>query len=685
MSRIPFTVRIQGRYSFRRRIHFRNIISKPLTLALQTADPGAARERVAILAARFVIVRADVKTMLKGQRNLTGVEIEAIFRRELEQQLGSWLSDAYADAPWSSSMIEEAARHGEAYRQLRLPDPRHDMDPFERAKLDAANRESTENDLTPEWARPLVEQIREQLSDDYVISALKAIGATHSEANIAAARTHLIRAGASACTRAQRVFDDDVLDAADPVRAMTADLGELPPAVETLLAQAEGVAAPIGQTNLPSPAPSTECPFAIYDSRLFSEIIEDVLFELKQDKVWKGDLKQQRRIMQSFAWITGDRELGSYDHRDVARFKNGLKQLPTTFRFGTPTKGAMSRPFEEVIGEVAPITPATARNLKTVNRDLSTMSTVAKHLALTSWKPRIHNALIMDFAGATVAIQQDENAELRPPWKKEELECLFRSPLYLGGGAGKNRLKVESACPRVWHDAAYWAPLIWYYTHACREEICGLEVSDVFGDHPVPHLFIRENLTRGRDGEKAGEKRIARRRKLPLHDEILRLGFLDYVAAIRAEGHTALFPELYLFDSKRGGAQFYDRAWRYMVQWITDRMEVEVNDKGKGPDIHSIRALGSSFYEVDGVNEIMRADIMGHARSGTNAKHYSKRIKTEGLEVVLQERLEFIQRYVPGITKHLSPAPIRLLPIEARSRVGSGRHRRIRSDRKQTG
>lgn len=384
--------------------------------------------------------------------------------------------------------------------------------------------------------------------------------------------------------------------------------------------------------------------------------------------------------MQSFAWITGDHELGSYDHRDVARFKNGLKLLPTTFRFGSPDKGALSRPFEEVVSEIDPITPGTARNLKTVNRDLSTMSTVAKHLALTSWKPRIHNALIMDFASATVAIQQDENAELRPPWKKEELECLFRSPLYVGGGAGKNRLKSENLCPRVWHDAAYWAPLIWCYTHACREEIYGLEVCDVFDDHPVAHIFIRENLTRGKDGEKAGEKRIARRRKVPLHDEILRLGFLEYVAAVRAEGHTALFPELYLFDSKRGGAQFYDRAWRYMIQWIIDRMEVEVTDKGKGPDIHSIRALGSSFYEVDGVNEIMRADIMGHARSGTNAKHYSKRIKTEGLEVVLRERLALIDRYVPEITKHLEPAPIRLLPIEARSRVGSGRHRRIQKE-----
>src|SRR5690606_32316168 len=116
---------------------------------------------------------------------------------------------------------------------------------------------------------------------------------------------------------------------------------------------------------------------------------------------------------------------------------------------------------------------------------------------------------------------------------------------------------------------------------------------------------------------------------------------------IEAEGHAALFPELYLFEAKRGGAQFYDRAWRYMVEWIADRMPLPTNAKGKVADIHSIRSLGSSFYEVDGVNEILRADVMGHARSGTNAKHYSKRMQTEGAEVVLAERLEFICRYVP--------------------------------------
>jgi hypothetical protein len=223
-------------------------------------------------------------------------------------------------------------------------------------------------------------------------------------------------------------------------------------------------------------------------------------------------------------------------------------------------------------------------------------------------------------------------------------------------------------------------PLICYYHHSCREETCGLRADEVIIEHDVQHFIIQDNDVRGIDGELAGEKRLARRRKLPLHPELIRLGFLDYVRAIREQGHTALFPELYVHAAKRGGAHFYARAWDHMAKWIEDRLPVERNRAGKGPDLHSIRSLGASFYEVDGVNENMRADVMGHARATVNGKHYSKRMATEGLAVVLRERLDFMTRYVPVITACVIAAPIRLLPIEQRSRVGSSRPRQVRSD-----
>jgi hypothetical protein len=286
----------------------------------------------------------------------------------------------------------------------------------------------------------------------------------------------------------------------------------------------------------------------------------------------------------------------------------------------------------------------------------------------------------MDFGAGRIAIKSDPDIDTRPPWTTAHLEVLFRSPLYTGNGGALNRLRDDGSRLQVWHDAAYFLPLLWFYHHSCREETCGLEVADVVADHAVPHILIRDNLTRGRDGETAGEKRRARRRALPIHRELLRLGFLDYVEAIRAEGHSALFPELYINAEKRGGAHFYERAWQHMVAYIGASLPLPINQAGKGPDIHSIRALGSSFYEVDGVNEIIRADVMGHAREGTNAKHYSKRMATEGRDVVLAERRAFIERYVPSITSDIDPHPMRLLPLEKRSRVGAGVSRKRRSD-----
>jgi len=349
------------------------------------------------------------------------------------------------------------------------------------------------------------------IPEEVVADRLAAIGAPVHPGSIAAARTDLIRARAVGSSRAKRLFDDDVLNAPDPVRALLADLGE--PTVEAASLLRRNGTSP----TLPALSPASDGgQFLIYDSRRFCDVIEDVIVALKGENVWKEGFDQKRRIMKTFAWITGNRELGSYDHRDVAAFKAGLMRLPSAFWFGTLTKGAMARPFADVVAELPPIEPENRRINKTINRDLSTMSTVAKHLEQTAWKPRIPGAKVMDFRGATVAIKESDSSDLRPPWSTAHLKCLFSSRLYTGGGAGRRRLKEVEHGGQVWHDAAYFAPILWYYTHACREEICGLEVTDVTIEHPVPHIDISDNLTRGRDGE----KRLARRRKLPIHPEL---------------------------------------------------------------------------------------------------------------------------------------------------------------------
>lgn len=667
MSRIPYVTRIDGRYRYRRRVHLRNLISRPVTIALQTADPDEARARSALLSARFVALKRSLNTMYAyGADFLSGEEIKALVQSELKRELERAIGPILA-SPDVEGALRQTRIFAEAYKIARRLDRPSELGEADEAELLGKGF----SDLEVQFIACDLDRIcaSKNLDDDEIVTRLEEIEAQPCRSIIQQARPLILGARADAYRRAARLLEPQVQRAVNPL--------------EVLLQPGFGDEATPASVAMEGP-PATNVPereegqFLFFDHRRFGDIIDEVITELKSEGSWKGDCSQQRRIMATFAWITGNKTLGSYNHLDVSAFKRGLQRLPVSFRFGSARAGAMAEPFEQVVATLPEPSKEEQRSPKTINRDLSTMSTVAKHLAQTAWKPRVPNCPVLDFAAVTITVK-DDGTDLRPPWTRSHMECMFSSPIHTGGGGAKHRLK-EAFLPQVWHDAAYYAPLLWYYHQTCREEMCGLRADEVNIDHDVPHFIIQDNDVRGRDGELAGEKRIARKRALPLHPELIRLGFLDYVRAIRAEGHKALFPELYLNKAKRGGAQFYNIAWRYMFDWIADRMEVPRNANGKGPDIHSIRALGSSFYEVDGVNEILRADMMGHARSGTNAKHYSKRLQTEGLEVVLRERLEFIMRYVPTITAGVPRQPLRLLPLDSRSRIGSGRHRKLRSD-----
>ncbi len=202
-------------------------------------------------------------------------------------------------------------------------------------------------------------------------------------------------------------------------------------------------------------------------------------------------------------------------------------------------------------------------------------------------------------------------------------------------------------------------------------EIGGLRADEVHIDDLVPHLVIKDNDIRAEDGVDGGEKNLSRGRMIPLHSEILRLRFADYVRVIRAEGHTALFPELYLNEARVGGHQFRNIAWRHMMAWISLHMQIPTNpSSGKCADMHSIRALGSSFYAQANVPDLMRADVMGHARTGTNALHYSKRTETRGVDQVLGEYKLFMAEHIDVATDQLKPRPLQLLPLNHRSRTG---------------
>lgn len=197
------------------------------------------------------------------------------------------------------------------------------------------------------------------------------------------------------------------------------------------------------------------------------------------------------------------------------------------------------------------------------------------------------------------------------------------------------------------HDALFFILLLVWYTGARREEICKLKLDDVFFND-IDYIYIRTTDT-GR------VKSLDSKRKIPLHSELLRLGFLKYVEAMRLEGETLLFPEMYPAGStKRTIGDVFYKIW-----WMNIRPFVPNLKRGQA--MHAARHAVSDALKQAGVLLEERNDVLGHSQKalGEGASTYSE-------PFALQRMKDMVEK-VPCVTSHLADVlEINLLPTELR-------------------
>lgn len=119
----------------------------------------------------------------------------------------------------------------------------------------------------------------------------------------------------------------------------------------------------------------------------------------------------------------------------------------------------------------------------------------------------------------------------RAEFTSEQLDRLFGSTLYTQG-TYRTILLVD-------HWAAYFAMLLGLWTGARIGEIGQLEVGDVLTENGITLLSIHD------EASGSTVKTAESVRKVPVAPEVLRLGFMDYVADRQRAGDTKLFPALH--------------------------------------------------------------------------------------------------------------------------------------------
>ncbi|WP_158806909.1 DUF6538 domain-containing protein [Beijerinckia sp. L45] len=227
-----------------------------------------------------------------------------------------------------------------------------------------------------------------------------------------------------------------------------------------------------------------------------------------------------------------------------------------------------------------------------------------------------------------------------------ELAAIFELPCFTGCAGWKGESAFLKG-PLVFHRALYFAIILLYYTGARREEVCGLTVDEVGwldstpGGKRLPFMQIAANKERR-------IKNSQSKRFIALHPEIVRLGFFDYVDAIRALGYGLLFPDLKSpTSSSPMGDRLYDEFSRGLAIAIPD-----ASTRKKA--IHSLRKTFGNNLKRFGVSAEIRGDMLGHSGATVTEEVYCD-------PVALKSMMLEIMR-VPIVTSHLKAAKIHLLP-----------------------
>ncbi|MGL3210951.1 hypothetical protein [Bradyrhizobium sp. BR 1433] len=124
----------------------------------------------------------------------------------------------------------------------------------------------------------------------------------------------------------------------------------------------------------------------------------------------------------------------------------------------------------------------------------------------------------------------EEDQSGRGPFAVRELQAVFDAPLF-----------TDHERPTGAKGAAgVWLPLLALFNGARQGELAGLKASNIRQEANTPLLFI---VAERRAGKRVKTK--VSERVIPVHPQLVQLGFLKYVDERRREGeHAWLFPAM---------------------------------------------------------------------------------------------------------------------------------------------
>ncbi|MEP0477439.1 site-specific integrase [Nisaea sp.] len=214
---------------------------------------------------------------------------------------------------------------------------------------------------------------------------------------------------------------------------------------------------------------------------------------------------ETRRMIGWFIELKGDRRIRSITRNDILDFRDSIAK----------------RPGRDAGKQVSSVTVQKYLNL------LSSMFKVATEASELERNP----------VQGLRKLKANRTPKKRQPFTTEELTTIFNGDWYQ---------------PHTEQNARFWVPLLSLFTGARLNELAQLRVSDITEEAGIWCLsVVRDDAAEEEDdteGHVVGATFVKNDgstiRTVPLHQELIRIGFIDYVLKVRQSGSIQLFPEL---------------------------------------------------------------------------------------------------------------------------------------------
>jgi integrase len=370
--------------------------------------------------------------------------------------------------------------------------------------------------------------------------------------------------------------------------------------------------------ELPPPLPVTvrkaeEAPSKVKAPRA-SSLVEP--FFLNRETVNEAThqvMGQERGTLRRFIEVAGDRPVDAYGRGDLSQFLNTLRRLPGNYGKSPKDK---DRLLADIIAQ-ADADGAERLSDKTVKRHLSALSQFFK---FAMDQGHISNAfraeLVEDHAFKEARRARDQ----REAWTPDDLKKLFASPVW----TGCREFFRSQAGPHIIRDAKFWLPLLALFQGGRLEEFADLRRKDIVRDNDAGGIWAFDLNEEARRLKTENAVRM-----VPLHPEILRLGFIAYVEKTAPNPDDPLFPDIEPqgADRKRG-----PRMTRWFVNY---RREIGLYREGVA--MHAFRhTVNTRLRDVikDFQQERHVAYLLGHSQGGGEGRE--RYDKGPGLQAVAE-------------------------------------------------